>query len=177
METPAEALLTSPLRSGGHARLSGMADAGGMGYPPSPLIGPWPRVFGCGAGVFKHQPFLIVQTARAVRMTSAAMGCTAGARQTAMTAISQMIGPPRGPFPESRISAPFRWAAPRLARQRRPAVAGRSLSTRANGRRSTGTMVSANMESAGWRRANFFPFSRRCATTSSGRWPRPVGCP
>ena len=29
---------------------SGMADAGGMGYPPSPLIGPWPRVFGCGAG-------------------------------------------------------------------------------------------------------------------------------
>ena len=95
----------------------------------------------------------------------------------AMTAISQMIGPPRGPFPESRISAPFRWAAPRLARQRRPAVAGRSLSTRANGRRSTGTMVSANMESAGWRRANFFPFSRRCATTSSGRWPRPVGCP
>ena len=31
---------------------SGMADAGGMGYPPSPLIGPWPRVFGCGAGVF-----------------------------------------------------------------------------------------------------------------------------
>lgn len=30
---------------------SGMADAGGMGYPPSPLIGPWPRVFGCGAGV------------------------------------------------------------------------------------------------------------------------------
>lgn len=25
-----------------------------------------------------------------------------------MTAISQMIGPPRGPFPESRISAPFR---------------------------------------------------------------------
>ena len=43
----------------------------------------------------------------------------------------------RGPFPESRISAPFRWAAPRLARQRRPAVAGRSLSTRANGRRST----------------------------------------
>nr|CAJ75577.1 hypothetical protein [Bifidobacterium longum] len=124
-----------------------------------------------------QRPFLIVQTARAVRMTSAAMGCTAGARQTAMTAISQMIGPPRGPFPESRISAPFRWAAPRLARQRRPAVAGRSLSTRANGRRSTGTMVSANMESAGWRRANFFPFSRRCATTSSGRWPRPVGCP
>lgn len=124
-----------------------------------------------------QRPFLIAQTARAVRMTSAAMGCTAGARQTAMTAISQMIGPPRGPFPESRISAPFRWAAPRLARQRRPAVAGRSLSTRANGRRSTGTMVSANMESAGWRRANFFPFSRRCATTSSGRWPRPVGCP
>ena len=124
-----------------------------------------------------QRPFLIAQTASAVRMTSAAMGCTAGARQTAMTAISQMIGPPRGPFPESRISAPFRWAAPRLARQRRPAVAGRSLSTRANGRRSTGTMVSANMESAGWRRANFFPFSRRCATTSSGRWPRPVGCP
>lgn len=39
---------------------SGMADAGGMGYPPSPLIGPWPRVFGCGAGVFKHQPFAIL---------------------------------------------------------------------------------------------------------------------
>lgn len=38
---------------------SGMADAGGMGYPPSPLIGPWPRVFGCGAGVFKHQPFAL----------------------------------------------------------------------------------------------------------------------
>ena len=36
---------------------SGMADAGGMGYPPSPLIGPWPRVFGCGAGVFGHRPF------------------------------------------------------------------------------------------------------------------------
>lgn len=35
---------------------SGMADAGGMGYPPSPLIGPWPRVFGCGAGVFKYTP-------------------------------------------------------------------------------------------------------------------------
>lgn len=34
---------------------SGMADAGGMGYPPSPLIGPWPRVFGCGAGVFKNE--------------------------------------------------------------------------------------------------------------------------
>lgn len=34
---------------------SGMADAGGMGYPPSPLIGPWPRVFGCGAGVFKQE--------------------------------------------------------------------------------------------------------------------------
>lgn len=50
---------------------------------------------------------------------------------------SQMIGPPRGPFPESRIAAPFRWAAPRLARLRRPAVAGRSLSARANGRRST----------------------------------------
>lgn len=31
---------------------SGMADAGGMGYPPSPLIGPWPRVFGCEAGVY-----------------------------------------------------------------------------------------------------------------------------
>lgn len=39
---------------------SGMADAGGMGYPPSPLIGPWPRVFGCGAGVFKHQPFALL---------------------------------------------------------------------------------------------------------------------
>ena len=52
------------------------------------------------------------------------MGCTAGARQTAMTAISQMIGPPRGPFPESRISAPFRWAAPRLAHPRhRPRAA------------------------------------------------------
>lgn len=36
---------------------SGMADAGGMGYPPSPLIGPWPRVFGCGAGVFKVDRF------------------------------------------------------------------------------------------------------------------------
>ncbi len=36
---------------------SGMADAGGMGYPPSPLIGPWPRVFGCGAGVFGCRPF------------------------------------------------------------------------------------------------------------------------
>lgn len=34
---------------------SGMADAGGMGYPPSPLIGPWPRVFGCGAGVVNLQ--------------------------------------------------------------------------------------------------------------------------
>lgn len=39
---------------------SGMADAGGMGYPPSPLIGPWPRVFGCGAGVFTHQPFALL---------------------------------------------------------------------------------------------------------------------
>ena len=35
---------------------SGMADAGGMGYPPSPLIGPWPRVFGCGAGVISANP-------------------------------------------------------------------------------------------------------------------------
>lgn len=35
---------------------SGMADAGGMGYPPSPLIGPWPRVFGCGAGVLNGKP-------------------------------------------------------------------------------------------------------------------------
>ena len=31
----------------------------------------------------------ITVTARAVRMMSAAMGCTAGARQTAMTAISK----------------------------------------------------------------------------------------
>lgn len=38
---------------------SGMADAGGMGYPPSPLIGPWPRVFGCGAGVFKRGRLLL----------------------------------------------------------------------------------------------------------------------
>ena len=48
-----------------------------------------------------------------------------------MTAISQMIGPPRGPFPESRIPAPFRWAAPRLARQRRPAIAERLRRLRA----------------------------------------------
>ena len=44
METPAEALLTSPYDQAGMHDFSGMADAGGMGYPPSPLIGPWPRV-------------------------------------------------------------------------------------------------------------------------------------
>ena len=60
METPAEALLTSPYDQAGMHDFSGMADAGRMGYPPSPLIGPWPRVFGCGAGVFKHQPFALL---------------------------------------------------------------------------------------------------------------------
>ena len=37
METPAEALLTSPYDQAGMHDFSGMADAGGMGYPPSPL--------------------------------------------------------------------------------------------------------------------------------------------
>ena len=73
-----------------------------------------------------QRPFLIAQTARAVRMTSAAMGCTAGARQTAMTAISQITRPPRGPSFRLSMMLSLYEAAPRATRQRRPAVAGRS---------------------------------------------------
>lgn len=46
------------------------------------------------------------------------------ARLTTMTTISQTTRPPRGPSSELRMSAPFCLAAPRQARQRRPAVPG-----------------------------------------------------
>lgn len=105
---------------------------------------------------------------------SAAVVSTLAARAMTSTAINQTIGPLRGPSSFMRMICAF------LTKPRRD-WRGNVARLLPGGRSSPCKRLSRHER---WYRltwkcrlkhCNFFPLSRRCATTSSGRWPRPVG--
>lgn len=106
-------------------------------------------------------------------MMSAAVVSTLAARAMTSTTISQTIGPLRGPSSFMRMICAF------LTKPRRD-WRGNVTRLLPGGRSSPCKRLSRHER---WYRltwkcrlkhCNFFPLSRRCATTSSGRWPKPV---